>query len=356
MNANDERLYSEILETLLEVTLQPDMWNKALEKISLITGHQYAALLFYDRGNAQLLTDALLCEEKVFTEYRDVYLTIDPAEKILNNLPVGKIYQDKEVLGDKFISTSVYYNEFHRKHDMNYLTSMKMSTMGGYSAFLSLITANDAPYPQQSHFTIFKRLVPALVAAGKLHAIFEELREQLKYQNALLDNNIYPVWLVNRVGKIVYANAHAEAYQDKCQDLWSTKRETICINTNSKRLKQTIERATSTDETPKAGLCYTTGSKAKLILVLPSPHLPGVACVIIPEPVFNGTPLIDLFGITPGENAVAELLIRGMTTEECALHLGVSIATVRTHLSALYRKTNTRNQSELILIVRAIHN
>jgi len=47
--------------------------------------------------------------------------------------------------------------------------------------------------------------------------------------------------------------------------------------------------------------------------------------------------------------------VRGMTPDECALHLGVSIATIRTHLSALYRKTHTRNQAELLLIIRAIH-
>ncbi|EPR2694736.1 hypothetical protein ACU4JC_003190 [Raoultella planticola] len=44
-----------------------------------------------------------------------------------------------------------------------------------------------------------------------------------------------------------------------------------------------------------------------------------------------------------------------MSPAECALHLGVSITTIRTHLSALYRKTHTRNQSELLLIIRAIH-
>ncbi|HHZ6825588.1 hypothetical protein Q0L23_04715 [Klebsiella michiganensis] len=37
------------------------------------------------------------------------------------------------------------------------------------------------------------------------------------------------------------------------------------------------------------------------------------------------------------------------------MHLGVAITTVRTHLSALYRKTHTRNQSELLLILRAIY-
>lgn len=37
-----------------------------------------------------------------------------------------------------------------------------------------------------------------------------------------------------------------------------------------------------------------------------------------------------------------------------ALHLGVSIATIGTHLSALYQKTHTRRQAELLLILRVI--
>ena len=37
-----------------------------------------------------------------------------------------------------------------------------------------------------------------------------------------------------------------------------------------------------------------------------------------------------------------------------ALHLGVSIATIGTHLSALYQKTPTRHQAELLLILRVI--
>ncbi len=79
-----------------------------------------------------------------------------------------------------------------------------------------------------------------------------------------------------------------------------------------------------------------------------------VACIIIPEPFFSGSALMAVFNVKPAENAVAELLVRD-DPAECALHLGVSITTIRTHLSALYRKTHTRNQSELLLIIRAIH-
>ncbi|ENE4776081.1 helix-turn-helix transcriptional regulator, partial [Klebsiella variicola] len=136
---------------------------------------------------------------------------------------------------------------------------------------------------------------------------------------------------------------------------WYSGGDTLCLDTDSKKLKRAIEQATRTAEPPKAGLCYTAGRQPKPILVIPAARLAGVACVIIPEPFLTGSALMELFNVKPAENAVAELLVRGMTPDECALHLGVSIATIRTHLSALYRKTHTRHQAELLLILRAIH-
>jgi hypothetical protein len=103
MAIDPELIYIEILETVLMATLDPDLWKSALQKLALLTGHQYAAFLFYDKGNAHLLTDSFLLEEKVFTAYRDVFLAIDPAEKILTALPVGQMYRDREYLGDNLL-------------------------------------------------------------------------------------------------------------------------------------------------------------------------------------------------------------------------------------------------------------
>jgi hypothetical protein len=73
MAIDPELLYIEILETILLATLDSQFWKPALQKLSLLTGHQYAALLYYDKGNAHLMTDSLLFDEKVFTAYRDVF-------------------------------------------------------------------------------------------------------------------------------------------------------------------------------------------------------------------------------------------------------------------------------------------
>ena len=202
------------------------------------------------------------------------------------------------------------------------------------------MTANEAAYPQPTQFDLFRRLIPALITASQLHARFEHLRDTIKYQGAVMDNGIYPVWLVGHAGKILYANTRAENYHRASHSaIWSVGADTLSLNTDSKKLRHAIEQATRTEARPRAGLCYTAGRQAKPILVIPSP----------------GSAFMELFNVKPAENAVAELLVRGMTPDECALHLGVSITTVRTHLSALYRKTHTRNQSELLLIIRAIH-
>ncbi|QIT28894.1 helix-turn-helix transcriptional regulator [Raoultella terrigena] len=356
MAIDPELIYLDILETILMATMDSQLWKPALQKLTLLTGHQYAALLFYDKGNAHLMTDSFLFDEKVFTAYRDVFLAIDPAEKILTGLPIGQMYRDREFLGDKFIANSIYYNEFHHPNDLNYLTSVKLCTVNGYSTYLSLMTANDAIYPQSIQFAVFRRLIPALITASQLHARFEQLRDTIKYQNAVMDNGIYPVWLVDQAGKILYASAHAESYQrENARLIWSAGTDTLSLDTDSKKLKQAIGKATQTDTAPRAGLCYTFGRNAKPILVLPATRLPGVASIIIPEPFVARSTLMELFNVKPAENTVAELLLRGMTPDECALHLGVSITTIRTHLSALYRKTHTRNQSELLLIIRAIY-
>ena len=43
MAIDPELIYIEILETVLTATLDPDLWKSALQKLALLTGHQYAA-------------------------------------------------------------------------------------------------------------------------------------------------------------------------------------------------------------------------------------------------------------------------------------------------------------------------
>lgn len=58
------------------------------------------------------------------------------------------------------------------------------------------------------------------------------------------------------------------------------------------------------------------------------------------------------FGLTPGELRLLEQLVDGRTPKEACRALSISVSTVRTQLRALFAKTNTRRQAELVLLTQ----
>jgi DNA-binding CsgD family transcriptional regulator len=56
--------------------------------------------------------------------------------------------------------------------------------------------------------------------------------------------------------------------------------------------------------------------------------------------------LRQAFDLSAAEATVAESLLEGLSPNEYAQKSGVSIATVRTQLRAIYEKTGTRSQAE----------
>ena len=58
------------------------------------------------------------------------------------------------------------------------------------------------------------------------------------------------------------------------------------------------------------------------------------------------------FGLSPAQGRVAASLRSGKTLQEAARELGISYDTVRSHLKALFEKTGTRRQVELVMLLR----
>ncbi|MCW1400983.1 helix-turn-helix transcriptional regulator [Novosphingobium sp. MW5] len=58
--------------------------------------------------------------------------------------------------------------------------------------------------------------------------------------------------------------------------------------------------------------------------------------------------LAGIFGFTPAESKLANLMNNGISVVEAAEELGIRVSTVREHLSSLFAKTRTSRQPELI--------
>ena len=61
--------------------------------------------------------------------------------------------------------------------------------------------------------------------------------------------------------------------------------------------------------------------------------------------------LADAYGLTVSEARLLSALMDGKRLEDAATELRVSVNTVKTHLQNIFRKTETRRQSELLSLV-----
>lgn len=83
----------------------------------------------------------------------------------------------------------------------------------------------------------------------------------------------------------------------------------------------------------------------------------GAACAIVfvvdpeVELAAGESLLADLHGLTRAEARLARLLASGRLLTEAAAEMGISLNTVRTQLKALFRKTGTARQTDLVSLL-----
>ncbi len=59
----------------------------------------------------------------------------------------------------------------------------------------------------------------------------------------------------------------------------------------------------------------------------------------------------QIYGLTPAEAEVVQLLAKGLPLDEIAADRGISLNTVRSHLKHVFSKTGTSRQGELLGLV-----
>ncbi|WP_174285305.1 helix-turn-helix transcriptional regulator [Sphingomonas bacterium] len=87
-------------------------------------------------------------------------------------------------------------------------------------------------------------------------------------------------------------------------------------------------------------------------ILSPAVFGPSSILVTVNDPATRPKPVASLvaqaFDLTSAETKLANLLVNGGGLRVAAEKLGVSISTVRTHLKAIFGKTNTHSQAELV--------
>lgn len=218
---------------------------------------------------------------------------------------------------------------------------------------------------------VLQALLPLLQRIVRLYLVIGESERRRRIAEHVLETSGVGVVLVDSAGSVITANAAAHAIMGHTHvlgihdgRLHAQRRADQHLLLRHIREKSEQQSAGEAQSGCYAAFALLRDDHALPVTVMVRPGPPfgpasaplrRTATVILRDPArrlsLAGPDLETLFGLSPAEARLAQLLADGMSMEEAALQLGVSRNTVRSQLQAVFAKTGTNRQGDLVRLL-----
>lgn len=355
-----EKRYDELVGLCYECILDDSVWPVLLDKLLIASGRQQGMLTLWESGEGLRASSIYRCDPVSIAAYNDYYSRLDLTPKYMNLDLNGIWYHDDQSIDARVRATHPYYQEFLYFFGHAGLSCLKLNgtTDDGVGSYLTILPNSDARPPTAAKQRLLQRLAPHLLRAARLSNHVKALSHGIQQRNILLDNSPTPVWLTDSEGHLLHCNRAAEAVLRSPVRPLVVKGQRLCRPSQDNALRALLSRAASPGH---AGILpLEKGGEQQLLATPVAAHAPCnatfqrplVMLTLLQKP--RASILVQLFKLSPAENRLAELLAQGLKPDECADALCVSINTVRSQLRAIFQKTGTSRQSELIGLIHRL--
>jgi len=186
---------------------------------------------------------------------------------------------------------------------------------------------------------------------------------ELMHRAHILDQLPIGVAIIDQRAKVRYSNRHLSELLRACPELTLT-RGTLTIHSTGHQdafARALAQFASGSADAPVAFAISRPHRHPLSVVMANLPdstrRLPATRSIMVivcdPDFAFQcPVPLLrQLFDFTPTEAAVGKLMLQYKDTSRIAKELAISHETVRKHLQAMFAKTHSRNQAELLHIL-----
>jgi DNA-binding CsgD family transcriptional regulator len=352
-----QRLYDELVNLCYECALGKTTWQLLLERLVEASGHQKVFLFYasHHKSDAQAAPTINVRTPAGLNGYNNQHWKLTPGLDFIGSHTLGSWHNKLIDFGTEHALQDPNDQALNLPHGLHNVASVRLDEQTDSGIYLTVLHQVGAPSPSARHYALLERITPHLLKAVKLSARINCLELDLAKRDLLLDHHTAPLWLLDGEGQVLHCNQAARHMSlsgspifEKFAHLHSTTQDT--------RLQTLIYRAAGKDGKRQAGWLRLDTTKSQELLVTPVPADAGynrhfnkpLVLLALLENRLPSPLLSELFQLSPAEHRLAELLAQGLTLEGCAARLNVSINTVRTQLRALFRKTGTTRQAQLI--------
>lgn len=368
--AQHEPSLSETLATLYSSPGEGAQWAKVFDQLCNLTSSTVFLTSFNPKPGRQELPvrgGAGFMEEGQAL-YDD---SLDPLrDRITRESQVGS------TPGTELASQEQLYAQQHSdvstRDDLHHLAILPLVSAPPHSDALRTWRGGDAGEFDAEILHLFHCAVPHLRAAQVLGRELAVANLRAARAEAALEHTSAAAFLLDSVGRVVYMNRSAEEIVSSADGLMLRRNKIIATNpAQQSKLRlligAAIDAAQTSPPSPAGAIALerSSGRRPLFVRVLPlrvdlesGQTSPGHALLLITDPdgaVQDATSLLrDLFSLTTAEIAVAVNLRVGLTLADIAAARGVALETIRSQVKSVLQKTNTRRQSDLVLLLTTL--
>jgi len=311
-----------------------------------------SGILISPRGNSEALS---MLQERIFE--RSPFL----------ELPVGKICILHEMLTAEMRAQYGEYLAYLREFGTSDLLGVDLvDAHSGLTFRLRCARAEGEALFGARERNLLRSLLPRLETAIAIYGRLTAQRNQLYVYGETSERLAIGALMVNEEGAILFKNTVADRLLAQNDGLLAQNGLLRCMNTDDDRALRALLRDTLTVREGENGRALkirrSEGEHCWSLLLRPAgaqvalgENTAGAVMVLIRDagakPAVSGAMLTELFGLTRAEAALAVLLVQGRSLDEAAVALGISRYTARAQLAAIFAKTDTHRQPQMVSLV-----
>jgi DNA-binding CsgD family transcriptional regulator/PAS domain-containing protein len=354
-------------------------WLEPLEQMVAIFGGWAVQLLGVDKrsGTMTFSYEAGSGSAEAAIDYLRTYNRVDPRFELQRPWPVGKWLACQEHFDDAYVATSPFYQDFLIPHGGRYLFGAKLHEDDASVVVIGHLTRHGEPPLDTQRRLAFQEVSDHIGEALRIQRHLNRVIERDALGFALLDRLRQPVIMLDIDRRITFRSDAAQAILTRGDVIYDHEGVLVCRHGESD-IELTLamrELALVPFNSTEAGKPPLDRRSIRLRRTRSAQIVAGTLLALRPRDVmgaFGSAPqalltiyepgaskdidpflLSTTFDLTPAEARVAAHLASGFPLDEIAHKLNVSITTVRSQLRAVFDKTGTNRQADLVRLLLA---
>jgi DNA-binding CsgD family transcriptional regulator/PAS domain-containing protein len=359
--------HHELIGMLYDAILCTEGWQAWLEMLVAATGSRSGLLVLQNADNLDIgYTVQTGFDQSLRELYNREYREHDVWMRRLSHMARETIYPTHAMVPQNEFRHSVIYNEFCRPLDVEHGAGAFLSTGGPWGMRFSLQRTRAQGEFSDADIVLLQQLVPHL--RRSLH-ISRELSHARGNLEASVEHLPVPCILLNNAHQIIAMNSGSRNLIENHRSLAVRQNRLVVLHPEvDRRLKSLIRNCVagcSGEDMSSGGFVKLPGKERMPLVISVTPFRNNrqaglwndnqTVALLFYDPEHKLFPseqiLLEIYGLTRAEARIATLLTMGCRIEEITGKLKVSENTVKCHLKAIFSKTGTHRQSEVVSLL-----